>query len=245
MHSTLFSPTCVVFLAFTLVVVATPINTICDPFGSVNAADFNLDNNLWGESSASSGSQCTYLDYDSGDSISWQTSWTWEGDGSGVKSYANAGLNMGATPLSSITSMQSSWSWSYTGTSIVADVSYDAFISSVDSTSAAHDYEVMIWLAALGGAEPIGHGNPIASPSIDGVAWNLYKGTNTWTVFSFVASSEQTEFSGNILNFFTYLIDNEGLPSDYYLQTIQAGTEAFTGSNAWFTVSPYKLSMDT
>jgi xyloglucan-specific endo-beta-1,4-glucanase len=134
---------------------------------------------------------------------------------------------------------------SYTGTSIVADVSYDAFISSVDSTTAAHNYEVMIWLAALGGAEPIGYGTPIASPTIDGITWNLYKGPNTWTVFSFVASSEQTDFSGDILNFFTYLIDNEGLPSDYYLQSIQAGTEAFTGSDAWFTVSPYTLSMDT
>lgn len=103
----------------------------------------------------------------------------------------------------------------------------------------------MIWLAALGGAEPIGHGTPIASPSIGGVTWNLYKGTNTWTVFSFVATSKQTDFSGNILNFFTYLIDHEGLPSNHYLQTIQAGTEAFTGSGAWFTVSPYTLSMAT
>lgn len=102
----------------------------------------------------------------------------------------------------------------------------------------------MIWLAAIGGAEPIGYGSAIASPTIDGVTWNLYKGTNTWTVFSFVASSEQTDFSGNIMSFFTYLIDNEGLPSDYYLQSIAAGTEAFTGSDAVFTVSPYTLSID-
>jgi xyloglucan-specific endo-beta-1,4-glucanase len=134
---------------------------------------------------------------------------------------------------------------SYTGNSIVADVSYDAFISSSDSTSANHDYEVMIWLAALGGAEPIGYGTPIATLSIDGVTWNLYKGPNTWTVFSFVAEDWQTDFSGDIMNFFNYLIDNEGLPSYYYLQTIQAGTEAFTGSDAWFTVSPYSLSLNT
>jgi xyloglucan-specific endo-beta-1,4-glucanase len=124
-------------------------------------------------------------------------------------------------------------------------VSYDAFISSTDSTTAAHDFEVMIWLAALGGAEPIGYGTPIASPSIDGITWNLYKGPNTWTVFSFVATSEQTNFSGDVMNFFNYLIDNQGLPSNYYLQVIQAGTEAFTGSGAEFTVSPLTLSLNT
>jgi xyloglucan-specific endo-beta-1,4-glucanase len=134
---------------------------------------------------------------------------------------------------------------SYSGDSIVADVSYDAFISSSDSTSAAHNYEVMIWLAALGGAEPIGYGTPVASPTIDGVTWNLYEGPNTWTVFSFVATSEITDFSGDVMNFFNYLIDNFGVPSDYYLQVIQAGTEAFTGSDAWFTVSPFTLDMNT
>jgi xyloglucan-specific endo-beta-1,4-glucanase len=134
---------------------------------------------------------------------------------------------------------------SYSGDSIVADVSYDAFISSSDSTSAAHNYEVMIWLAALGGAEPIGYGTPVASPTIDGITWNLYEGPNTWTVFSFVATSEVTDFSGDVMNFFNYLIDNFGVPSDYYLQVIQAGTEAFTGSDAWFTVSPFTLDMNT
>jgi xyloglucan-specific endo-beta-1,4-glucanase len=111
MYPSFFPLTLVMFLASTLAVVATPIDTLCDQYGYVTAADFTLNNNLWGESSATSGSQCTYLDYDSGDTISWQASWTWEGDSSSVKSYANAGLNIGATLLSSITSMQSSWSW--------------------------------------------------------------------------------------------------------------------------------------
>jgi xyloglucan-specific endo-beta-1,4-glucanase len=47
------------------------------------------------------------------------------------------------------------------------------------------------------------------------------------------------------MSFFTYLIDNYGLPSDHYLQTIGAGTEAFNGTRAWFTVSPYTISLST
>lgn len=103
----------------------------------------------------------------------------------------------------------------------------------------------MIWLAAFGGIQPIGYGTPIASPTIDGVTWNLYKGPNTWTVFSFVATSQINNFSGDIMEFFTYLIDNQGLPSNYYLQVMQAGTEPMTGSDAWFTASPYTLTMNT
>lgn len=136
---------------------------------------------------------------------------------------------------------------SYTGSDIVADVSYDAFITSTDSTDVTASYEVMIWLAALGGAGPISSTGytPIATPTIGGVTWNLFKGPNTWTVFSFVASSEQTDFSGDVMDFFNYLIDNQGMPSDYYLESIAAGTEAFTGSDALFTVSPFSLSLDT
>ena len=46
---------------------------------------------------------------------------------------------------------------SYTGNDLVADVSYDAFLSTTDSTTATHEYEIMIWLAAYGGIEPIGN----------------------------------------------------------------------------------------
>ncbi len=104
----------------------------------------------------------------------------------------------------------------------------------------------MIWLAEFGGIEPIGYSSgAIASPTIGGVTWNLYKGPNTWTVFSFVATSQISTYSGDIMDFFTYLIDNQGLPSNYWLQVMQAGTEPMTGSDCWFTVSPYTLTMNT
>jgi xyloglucan-specific endo-beta-1,4-glucanase len=133
---------------------------------------------------------------------------------------------------------------SYTGSSIVADVSWDLFLSSSDSTSATHNYEIMVWLAALGGAAPIGYPTAIATPTINGVKFNLYKGTNSWTVFSFVAASETTSFSGDINNFLKYLTENEGVSSNNYLQSIGAGTEPFTGSGATFSVSQYSISID-
>lgn len=180
-------------------------------------------NDLWGESSATSGSQCSEIEGLSGTTVTWETSWTWEGGSSDVKSYAQIA---DAAPsdyveLADIESYTTSWSWTYSGDDIVADVSYDSFTCS-DSTSGCTDYEVMVWLAALGGAGPISStGSTIATPSIGGYSWKLYSGPNgDMTVYSFVADSEITSFSGDIMDFYNYLIDNEGFPNTQYLKAI-------------------------
>lgn len=106
----------------------------------------------------------------------------------------------------------------------------------------------MIWLAALGGAFPISSTGttPIATPTIGGISWNLYSGPNgATTVYSFVASREQTDFSGDINDFLTYLQQNEGLSSSQYLLSIQAGTEPFTGENAELKTTAYSVSLST
>jgi len=87
------------------------ITSFCAQYASVDAANFILYNNLWGEGNATSGSQCTYLNYDSGNTITWQTSWSWAGGADAVKSYANAVLNVSPAQLSSITSIPSTWDW--------------------------------------------------------------------------------------------------------------------------------------
>lgn len=71
-----------------------------------------------------------------------------------MKSYANVVVTQTTKKqLSNISSVPSVWSWGYTGSALVADVSYDMFTSS--SASGSNEYEIMIWLAALGGAGPI------------------------------------------------------------------------------------------
>lgn len=113
------------------------------------------------------------------------------------------------------------------------------FLSS--TASGSDEYEIMVWLAALGGAGPISStGSAIATTTIGGVSFSLYEGPNgDMTVYSFVASSTTTSFSGDLLDFFTYLIDNQGLSSSLYLVDVQAGTEPFTGTDATLTVSSY------
>lgn len=103
----------------------------------------------------------------------------------------------------------------------------------------------MIWLAALGGAGPIpSTGSPVATPTIAGNTWKLYTGPNgDTTVFSFVAESEVTSFSGDLMDFFDYLTENEGLSTSQYLTSIGAGTEPFTGSDAELKVTGYSTTV--
>ncbi|KAI0835140.1 glycoside hydrolase family 12 protein [Hypoxylon sp. FL0890] len=215
--------------------------TICGQWDNVKIGPYTVYQDLWGMDSGT-GSQCTTVGSLSGTTLSWSTSWSWSGGSSNVKSFANVVTDITVAQLSSFKSIPSTWTWSYTGNSIVADVAYDMFTSSSSGGSA--EYEVMIWLAALGGAGPISStGSPIATPTINGVTWKLYSGYNgAMHVFSFVAPSSVQSFKGDLVSFFTYLESSQGMPSSQYLQSIGAGTEPFTGSNAVFTVSAFSLT---
>ncbi|KAH8680751.1 concanavalin A-like lectin/glucanase domain-containing protein [Xylariales sp. PMI_506] len=213
------------------------VTTICGQYDTVETGSFIVYQDLWGEANADSGSQCTTVDLGE-DSLAWSTSWSWSGGSSDVKSYAHVQATS-TQQLSDITSIASTWDWSYTGTSIVADVAFDLFTG--DTATGDSSYEIMIWLAALGGAGPISStGSTIATPTLADTTWDLYSGPNgDTTVYSFVASSEVTSFDGDIMDFLSYLIDNEGLSDSQYLQYVGAGTEAFTGTDAVFTTTSY------
>lgn len=92
-------------------------------------------------------------------------------------------------------------------------------------------YEIMVWLSAFGGAAPISsNDSPIATPSIADRSWNLYEGSNgETTVYTFVATSTQSNWSCDMMYFFSYLISNRRLSEHEYLISIGAGTETFTG----------------
>ncbi|KAI1354365.1 family 12 glycosyl hydrolase [Xylaria sp. FL0043] len=217
--------------------------TFCGQWDSVQTGSYIVYNNLWGES-AGTGSQCTTVNGLSGNSLAWSTSWSWSGGNYNVKSFANVVVQTTAKQLSAISSIPTTWSYSYTGSGIVADVAYDSFTSS--SASGSSEYEVMVWLAALGGAGPISStGSPIATPTIDGVKWNLFDGYNgAMHVFSFVAQSQVTKFSGDLMDFFDYLTTNNGMSKSQYVTSIGAGTEPFVGSNAVLTTTGYSITVN-
>ncbi|KAJ3022899.1 hypothetical protein HKX48_004943 [Thoreauomyces humboldtii] len=208
----------------------------------VTNKNYVIENNLWGAKSPGvTGWQTTTVDTTSSDVV-WSTSYQWAGNNNGVKSYANAAraTNLGQQ-LSSITSIPTQWKWHYPSASsnLVADVSWDLWLSPEANGSGASpssSYEIMIWLSARGGAGPAG--SQVATAHIHGAQWKLFKGTvSTWTVYSFVAPEEYQNYKGNLLPFFTYLIQSQGLPSNHYFVQAQAGTEPFVGSATLQTTS--------
>ena len=100
----------------------------------------------------------------------------------------------------------------------------------------------MVWLAAIGGLNPIGTAG--ATINIGSQSWVLWSGTNTQTqsqVFSFVATSQVNSFDGDLMDFFKYLVQNNGVDDSLLLTSVQAGTEISVGSST-FTTTKYSIA---
>ncbi|CAH0022241.1 unnamed protein product [Clonostachys rhizophaga] len=217
-------------------------STLCGQWDSVETGGYTIYNNLWGQDNGS-GSQCLTVEGVTNGLAAWSSTWSWSGGSSSVKSYSNAVVSADAARISAISSIPSKWEWSYTGTDIVANVAYDLF-SNTDCGDTP-EYEIMIWLSALGGAGPISStGSSIATVTLAGASWNLWKGQNNqMTVFSFVAASDQNSFSGDLNDFIRYLVESQGYSGSQCLYSIGAGTEPFTGTNAEFITTGYSVSV--
>ena len=130
---------------------------------------------------------------------------------------------------------------------MVCDVAYDMFLGW--NPTGSNSYEIMVWLAEIGGAGPISSTGytPSASMNIGGLNWNLFIGPNgDTTVYSFVVSGDyDTTFSGDLYPFIQYLEQHEGLSNSLYLQSCTGGTEPFTGTDATFWTGSFGLSINT
>ncbi|KAF2444376.1 glycoside hydrolase family 12 protein [Karstenula rhodostoma CBS 690.94] len=213
----------------------------CDAFGTLAEGGYTVYHNNWGSSHATSGSQCTYFKSLSGSTVAWSTKWTWAGAPIQVKSYSNVALEKVNKKLSAVSSIPSVWKWSQTSSGTpIADVSYDLWLA--PTSGGENAYEIMIWLGTYGGAGPIG--KAIATVTIGGASYKLFYGLNgDVKVYSFVASKNNGNFNGDLNLFFKYLTSSQGVPSSYYITSLQAGTEPFTGSNVVFKTSAYSISV--
>ncbi|KAJ7653826.1 endocellulase [Mycena rosella] len=242
MHfSTLVALSCLLSLGATA-------QTIAGQYDCLPAGGFTLCQNLWGEL-AGVGSQQSTLMSSTEQTVQWATNYTWANGPNNVKSYANVeSIASKGVQLQNIASAPTSWAWNYTTQSagIRADVSYDIWFGTASSGSpatSASSYEIMIWLSGLGGITPVGSqittGTVVANHT-----WNLWKGPNAnWEVLSFVsAAGDLNSFDVDLKDFFTYLISEQGVAPTQYVQSIQAGTEAFVGTANLVTTS-YSVSI--
>lgn len=218
---------------------------VCNNGDSITMGQYWLNSNLWGANTGS-GSQCIWNTSQSGSNIAWGTSWNWTGQANAVKSYdssvlgwhwgwkiANTGLPI---QLSSNSSVQTSWSFNLNQTTPGGiDVSYDTWLSpNANLGNANPSDEVMVWLSHGGGVQPVGSRQ--TTVTIDGTSWDLWQGSTSWQVYSFVRTSNTNSASLNLMDFYNYLI-SRGLSSAKYLLSVESGTEIFTGAGQLDTTS--------
>lgn len=125
----------------------------------------------------------------------------------------------------------------------MANVAYDMMTDAYGTNGPK--YEIMIWLAGIGGAGPISKTKyPLRTVKIGSTYFDLYKGYPPGLItYSFVPvkGGILQEFQGNLFPFLFYLKQHGMLPGDAKLATIGAGTEPFEGSGTFVTTS---LSID-
>lgn len=84
---------------------------LCGQYDTQSVGPYTFYTNLWGESSATSGWQCSGIDYHSGNEVSWHTVWDWAGGSSSVKSYSNIDYGFDWKQFSSISKIPTTWKW--------------------------------------------------------------------------------------------------------------------------------------
>jgi len=105
------------------------VTTICGQWDSVVTGSYIVYQDLWNETSASSGqskinllvgnnsgkfpgSQCTTVESLSGTTLTWSTQWSWAGASNQVKSYANVVYKQSTIKkVSAISTIPTTWKW--------------------------------------------------------------------------------------------------------------------------------------
>ena len=202
---------------------------ICDQYGSTTIGGrYVVMNNRWG----SSATQCINVT-GSGFRIQTQQGST---SGGAPLSYpaVYAGCHYGnCSPatnlprqLSRIGSVSSSISYTYT--SGTYDASYDIWMDPTAKTTGVNQMELMIWFTRTGGVQPVG--GRVGTTTIGGRSWEVWQGNNGGNdVVSYVAQSPISSWSFSVLDFVNDVDARTRVDRSWYLTSIQAGFEPWSG----------------
>ncbi len=205
--------------------------TVCDQYGSVVAGNYIIQNNRWGTSAT----QCISTS-SNGFTITQQ-------DGVGNMSgapvsypsiylgchYSNCSPGMtSARQISGIGSATSSITYTYPSSGTY-DAAYDIWLNATPDVSAVEDTEIMIWFNHTGSIQPVGS-NTGTTASIGGRSWAVWAGNNGQNdVVSYVAPSAISSWSFSVLDFIKDVINRGKATTSWYLTSIQAGFEPWSG----------------
>ena len=200
-------------------------------FGIWNQNPYYVYNNMWGISGYSVSQTiyaCSYADW-------YVTADMNNNNGDGhVKTYPNSQKDFNNTAISSLNSVTSTFSETSPGTGIYEDA-YDIWLNGLATSGST---EVMIWTQNNGQTPS---GSVVGSVTVDGHSYAVWK---NGSYIAFVADSNFTAGTMNLLAFFQYIISKGWIPSSSTLSQVCYGVELVSTNNApaTFSFSNYSVN---
>jgi hypothetical protein len=139
--------------------------------------------------------------------------------GSSVRSYPNVSKDVGKK-LGELNKLTSSYSVKVPSDG-VHNTAYDIWAD-------GHDYEIMVWVAASGGAAPISQ-TDTTKADVSGGGWTVHRGTSgsTRATISFVRDSNSTSGAVDLLAILKYA-QQQGWFGDVTVSSVAFGWEIFS-----------------
>jgi hypothetical protein len=206
-----------------------------DQFGMWNLDPYFVYNNMWGISGYSVTQTlyaCSYSDWyvvadmnnDSGDGH--------------VKTYPNSHRDFDNEPaISSLNSVTSTFAETSPGTGIYEDA-YDIWLNGIATSGST---EVMIWTQNQG---QVPSGSIVGTVTLDGRSWTVWRSTASGNYIAFVANSNFTSGTMNLLAYFQYIIGQGWIPGNSTLGQVDYGVELVSTNSvpATFTFSDFTVN---
>jgi hypothetical protein len=200
-------------------------------YGIWNQSPYYVYNNMWGISGYSV-SQTIYACSHS----NWYVTADMNNDnGDGhVKTYPNSQRDFNNTTISSLSSVTSTFAQTSPGTGIYEDA-YDIWLNGLATSGST---EVMIWTQNHGQTPS---GSVQGTVTVDGRTFTVWK---SGSYIAFVANSNFTSGTVNLLAFFQYIIGKGWIPSSSTLSQVCYGVELVStnGAPATFSFSNYSVN---
>jgi hypothetical protein len=152
-----------------------------------------------------------------------------------VKTYPNVHKDFTGSPLiSSFTTISSSFA--HAGPHVgIYEFAYDMWLNGIASSGST---EVMIWTDNY---NQVPSGSSLETVTFDGASYKVYK---SGSYIAFVANTNVTSGTVNLLSFFNHVISKGWIPSTSTVGAIDYGVELVStgGMNATFAVTNFSLT---
>lgn len=227
-------------------------------FGTFPVGKFIINNNTWGEQYSPGGHESTWSTGNARSTgpVTWGAKYDWPvGDNPHqVKAYPSifAGWQFGIwsrdsglpARIADLRAVTTSGSIAITNPG-VQNVAYDCWFHAIPNPGNKDrpTDELMIWVAHLGGAGPLGKLQGTAT--IGGTTWEVYKGEIGWNVYSFVRKTNTESWQLDVRDFIRYVVATKHwMAPTKYLTSVQFGSEIFrTDGPASFEVKDYRCDV--